>query len=480
MDDFFERFAIRAATIDELLSDAFEASPGQKADADVAARRLSAWCRSCASGDWTLFSRRLARDGLTFDQVLPSLSTVRRNPDVPLPSWVSDAQWIEVALRSPVNEGIIELFHTAGEPQAFEHLLAPVVESAQKLLWSGLPPDAARNLTETGAASLGCSLIQRLSDLSAPAFYSCFASSIAVGVDSGSTRYNQFVAEMRDSGLRRLFETKPVLLRLIASVTRQWIETTQEFITRLHADLPRIREQLLCTPAESLVTHVAGGLGGLHNFGHSVQLVRFADGSRILYKPKDLRLDSLWASVVERLNASSPPIDLRAARVLAGEGYGWSEFIDYTECSDRRGFESFFRRGGAWLCMFHIFVGCDMHEENMIAAADHPVPIDLEMILQAAETGDETAIAETYAFELARRKIADSVIMTGLLPSYDRSPENMVFAHGGLLNHQSQTTERCWENINTDSMKRGQNQKTEIGFKNIPGFYGEQARLGDF
>jgi len=28
----------------------------------LAARRLAAWCRSCASGDWSLFGRRLARD----------------------------------------------------------------------------------------------------------------------------------------------------------------------------------------------------------------------------------------------------------------------------------------------------------------------------------------------------------------------------------------------------------------------------------
>jgi type 2 lantibiotic biosynthesis protein LanM len=491
MDDFFERFAIRAATIDELLSDAFEVSPGQKADADVAARRLAAWCRSCASGDWTLFSRRLARDGLTLDQVLPRLATARRNPDFPLPFWVSDAQWIEAALRSPVNDRTIELLHSAGEPQAFEHLLAPVVESAQNLLWPRLPESAASNLTETGISSLGYSLAQRLSDLCAPALYKCFVSSMAEDAegsaapaadltDASSARYNQFVAEMRDTGLRRLFETKPILLRLIASVTRQWIETTQEFLTRLHGDLPSIREQLLCTRAQSLVSYVAGGLGDRHNFGRSVQLVRFADGSKILYKPKDLRIDALWASVVERLNASAPPIDLRAARVLAGEGYGWSEFIDHTECSSRGGFESFFRRAGAWLCLFHIFVGTDMHEENMIAAGNHPVPIDLETILQAAETEGETAIAETFAFELARRRIANSVIMTGLLPSYTRSPQNMVLGHGGLLNHQNQTTGRSWENINTDAMKRVQNREMEIGLKNLPCFDGEQARLGEF
>ena len=36
MDAFHERLIVRAATIDELLSNDFEALPGQKADADVA------------------------------------------------------------------------------------------------------------------------------------------------------------------------------------------------------------------------------------------------------------------------------------------------------------------------------------------------------------------------------------------------------------------------------------------------------------
>ena len=49
-------------TFDELLSNDFEALAGQSGDADLAARRLAAWCRSCASGDWSLFGRRLQRD----------------------------------------------------------------------------------------------------------------------------------------------------------------------------------------------------------------------------------------------------------------------------------------------------------------------------------------------------------------------------------------------------------------------------------
>jgi hypothetical protein len=36
---------------------------------------------------------------------------------------------------------------------------------------------------------------------------------------------------MKAGDFRRLFEEKPVLLRLIATVTRQWIDTTHEFVS---------------------------------------------------------------------------------------------------------------------------------------------------------------------------------------------------------------------------------------------------------
>src|SRR4029453_2002685 len=101
MDVFHERFTLRAATIDELLSDDFEILPGQKSDADLAARRLAAWCQSCASGDWSLFNQRLGRDGWTIDTVLKRFATVRRKASAPAPPWLVDAMWIEAALGGP-------------------------------------------------------------------------------------------------------------------------------------------------------------------------------------------------------------------------------------------------------------------------------------------------------------------------------------------------------------------------------------------
>ena len=71
--------------------------------------------------------------------------------------------------------------------------------------------------------------------------------------------------------------------------------------------------------------------------GHSVQILRFEDGSRVVYKPKDLRLDSPWHILVERLNQYGPaPVALKAVRAITRDGYGWTEFINNADAPTRR------------------------------------------------------------------------------------------------------------------------------------------------
>src|ERR1700733_881736 len=121
MDAFYERLAVRAATPDEVLSHDFEPLPGQKGDADLAARRLAAWCRACASGDWSLFGRRLDRDSLAFAPVLSRLAGVRR-ASVALPSWIEDAVWVEAALQDTGGNATPVAVSDKADPCAFEQL----------------------------------------------------------------------------------------------------------------------------------------------------------------------------------------------------------------------------------------------------------------------------------------------------------------------------------------------------------------------
>ena len=133
MDAFYERLAVRAATLDEVLSDDFEPLPGQKGDADLAARRLAAWCRASASGDWSLFGRRLERDGFAFAPVLARLAAVRRK-SAALPSWIDDAVWVEAALQDASANAAPSPAPDAADPCAFEELFTLLVAQADTRL----------------------------------------------------------------------------------------------------------------------------------------------------------------------------------------------------------------------------------------------------------------------------------------------------------------------------------------------------------
>ena len=226
------------------------------------------------------------------------------------------------------------------------------------------------------------------------------------------------------------------------------------------------------------VTSIDANLSDPHNFGRTVAIIGFDDGSRIVYKPKDLRVDAAWRALIERLNRSAP-VELRAARVLPRNGYGWAEFIDHTSCLDRQGFQRFFRRAGSWLALFHCFASVDMHQENIIASGEHPVPIDLEMILQGAEAwSGPDAAGNAQAFEAAMEMVINSVMTVGLLPAYGRYSDR-IFSIGGVTSNSAPRTEIAWKDVNSDTMRPAKVADTDATISNLPHIAGFHARLGD-
>jgi type 2 lantibiotic biosynthesis protein LanM len=487
IEGFFERLVASAVTIDERLSDKFESLPGQKRDTDVASQRLAAWCRSCASGDWSLFGRRLARDRLTFDQVLRRFATARYSPAAVQPAWVDDAIWIEAALRSTGDANVMPHVDDAS-PVAFEHLLWTLVQRADARLGAAIDPRALARLTEAARGCLVLMLLKELSGLCAPALYELFAqarkkdppsSQPAERPNGVSTlRYGQFVADMQAGGFRRLFESKPVLLRLMAVVTRQWIDTASEFVTRLNEDLTAITRNILQSGDAGAVVMIEGDRSDRHSGGRSVLIVSFENGSRVVYKPKNLQIDAAWLALVEQLNAAGTPVDLKAARTVARDGYGWTEFIDHTGCTDQESFWQFFRRAGAWLALFHCFAATDMHQENIIATGDHPVPIDLEMILQGVER-DAVQAPEEQAAAAAGEMLSQSVMMVGLLPAYGRLANNAVFAMGGMTSDWNVKSRLDWHDINSDAMRPTTVKEGGKSNPNLPYAGGRYAKFGD-
>ena len=155
-------------------------------------------------------------------------------------------------------------------------------------------------------------------------------------------------------------------------LTRQWIDSSREFVCRLDTDLEALRRDFLHCQAHARVATIDGDISDRHNGGRSVLRVTFEDGARIMYKPKDLRVDVAWHDLVSSLNGSTPPLQLRAARAVACEKYGWTEFIDHTGCADQQSCDGFFRKAGAWLALFHCFGATDMHREKHYCSGRRP------------------------------------------------------------------------------------------------------------
>jgi type 2 lantibiotic biosynthesis protein LanM len=484
MDSFYDRLISRAATIDELLSDDFEPVSGETDRAGVGQRRLAAWCQSAASGDKSLFGRRIERDGLDSAGVLARLTAVRRKPTAPTPSWAADAIWILPALERPTGKSAAGPLAGQAEPVAFEHLLAGLVESAEAQLRSGLGDKTAANLKASAYDCLRRALLTALSELAAPAFYERFtamrnaAETAGLRQDSRTSLYEKFVAEMRAGGFRQLFEEKPVLLRLISTVVRQWVETSREFIQRLDADLPSIRSAVQVGGQGGLI-QIEGGFSDPHNGGRSVKIAIFADDSKVVYKPKDLQVDVAWQELVGRLNRASPPVELKTARALARDGYGWTACIEHAGCVAPDEFKTFFKRVGAWLALFHCFAANDMHQENIIAAGSHPVPIDLETILQSSSADQKPSEPEDAAFDAATEKLANSVMATGLLPAYGRGPDGKVFAMGGVTAEWNTKIKIRWESINSDDMRPTRWKDVAANNPNLPHVNGLYAKFSD-
>lgn len=492
MDDLLINLELRAATIDELLSDQFLPLPGEKKDAFKAAARLSAWCTASTSGNWELFTRRLAMDGLSIETILPRLATMRRNPIAPFPQWLTDSKWIIAALKALPSDPAIARLSMQDEPVAFESLLLNVVGTADREVRSRVGSARLENFTEVAIVQVNRALLKQLSALCAPAFFDSFSAWMSPQQDTrksstsngscveASIGFHQFISHMRLTGLDKLYVAKPVLLRLMASTTRQWIDSTCEFIVRLASDVGKVRRALLGLTNPSPVAFVHGELSDLHNLGRSVLLIRFDDGHRVLYKPKDLRPDAMCDRLATWLNNNNAPIDLRTPKVLVRDGYGWAEFIEHTQCDDQSGAARFYERAGAWLGLFHIYAAADMHLENMIAAGDQPVPIDLEMIFQNSEVDCVNGIAERRALESAKKRIGESITAIGLLPAYARSPENEIVGLGGLNGSKTEFNEVYWENVNTDFMHPAQRIKVLASLPNIPRVNNSAVSLCDF
>ena len=167
--------------------------------------------------------------------------------------------------------------------------------------------------------------------------------------------------------------------------------------------------------------------------------------------------------------------------------YGWVEFAAAEPCADRAAIERFFLALGAQLALLYVLGATDLHFENIIAAGEHPVIVDLESLLHVGLpqlTGEPY-----YDDDPAVQDIARSVARVGLLPAVLATGDGVldIGGLGGDAGAPLPFTAVAWADPGTDAMRlirvqqnsRGGHNKAVLdGTPAEPRDYTEQIRSG--
>lgn len=212
---------------------------------------------------------------------------------------------------------------------------------------------------------------------------------------------------------REFFENYPALLRQLHLRCDRWLAASLEMVRRLQDDRGCIEEEFGIAAADRLVaTHATSG--DPHSGGRRVTRLRFASGAELIYKPRPLGSTKVFQDLIGAMNRAGLKTSLRTVCVVDRTSYGWMEHVRSNSCRSDVAVSRYFRRAGSLLAALHVMGGSDCHFENVVAAGEQPIVVDLETLLAPQfKTADRSASATA---ETVRDS---SVLGVGMLPSID-------------------------------------------------------------
>lgn len=258
------------------------------------------------------------------------------------------------------------------------------IRQAENTLWQGQP---AFPVSASARQKFSTLLFKRLCEIATPGLESLLVQRLSASNPIAALNLQMvpqsdrdaasaaLLAELEDSNLAPL-SAMPILLERLDRSTRQFADMMQDMLNRLALHRQEIAHTFFGGEDPGELIDVSCDGGDLHEDGRCAVTVTLQRG-KILYKPHDCRTDALYAQLVERYFSE---ITL-APRCIAGEGYGFCEFIYARSAQQPEEICRYFRHFGSLSALFQALGSTDLHVENFLGVGDRPVLIDLETLL---------------------------------------------------------------------------------------------------
>jgi type 2 lantibiotic biosynthesis protein LanM len=416
----------------------------------------------------------LARYQLDEQQMMNLLLSLESEAPLVRSDWIEQLERVVSEFAMNFHEGDSLSCHDraffSDTSVPFEELLVPFVRSARHQL-SLSAPSFSLLLSDEVQASLEHWLLESLFQWAGTALQlefslfrrQRFCSSPSPADEQRRDLYDAFLRQYRGKGLLSFFREYGVLARLLMLLVEQWVEACGEFVRRLQADQEEISRLFHEGRPLGDVIVLHPGCSDPHHGGRSVFLLTFATGLKLVYKPRSMAMDHAFFSFLSWCHAHGLSPHLKTLQVLNRATYGWMEYVEQVPCASPQEVRNYYVRAGMLLGLLYVLGGTDIHQENLVACGEHPVPIDLEMAVASGvppllqykmTTSHVTQPAEIFE---------QTVLHSGLLPTRDCSRKDRqavnISALGGIEESPSLMTIRRWKNINTDAMSLLQSEE---------------------
>lgn len=423
--------------------------------------------------DWSGWSKHDLRNALAEDA-----TQIAEGSCKDLPEWALTINEISKAVKNEFNSHMPSQEYCEQGALPFALLINPVVVHAVNELRFQMQrseADICRYLDKSASNDLAFWLQRNLSDHCQHVLFEMFAkhrpliNNLLLKMNEPADcalsfeLYSSFIYKHGITGLTKVFDEYPVLARIIAVLVKNWIDFISEFIQRLEKDWDKLAALVGFDAEAEQIKHITCGLSDAHHNGRSVMALTLGNGTRFIYKPRDLSLDqqvrefSKWITKGTNCHLDLP-------EVLNGDGYGWMTYAARSSKQIPPQDNVYWKNAGALLGLFYFLNGTDGHSENIVTTDDCPVLVDSEAMFFSGHAINGEKPASINADTI--RNWATKVQHTSLLPhwsavgQYGQIGDNSAF--GALFSHplaprssrasKGGATE-YWTNINSDQMK---------------------------
>jgi len=467
---------------------------GAPLNSKIAVRRLERWKGQSPFMNEAYFNQRLEADRLTEEKFLQLLgesaeSIYNRLPSQP--AWLIQLEqaFSEFDSSSPSGDAIPTAqlkkratgFSVAAEPlirSGFRRLHSQLrlIEQSQpalpfdphkieELFLPHLLKSLARMMTRAMVLELNVARLQG-----------------ALRGQTPEERFRSFLERLsQPEAAIAILKEYPVLARQMVTCTDDWVESSLEFLSRLCADWDSICASFTGGEDPGKLAEVTFGAGDTHRQGRSVAIATFSSGFKLVYKPRSLAVDVHFAELLTWFNERGDHPAFFAPRTLDRKTHGWSEFVSAKSCACQEEVRRFYERQGGYLALLYALEAVDFHFENLIAAGEHPVLIDLEALFHP-RLSDMHSSGGAQGF--AVKVIDNSVLRVGLLPqrlwANDESEGVDLSGLGGMPGQLTPTDVPGWESVDTDHMRLVFKRMEMQGSLNRPHLDGAQIRIEDY